>query len=269
MWVEREWDHDHSGYDRLLALPLPGWGWEYARRFPKLKSAAFAARRYAPVRVGRRDGTELVRLRRRCLEAETFGLQFFPDTSLSALETMPFWIPEVCSSSLDAAVELEARARRGGSPLRVDDIPGERHFLIGPGRRPKLIVASKGYAAQLAIEENALPVPQAVFLSLKLGAGQLVGKNLGPVEEFAQFCAGSTVKCRAVRGLSPGKLRDTIIALDGELAGVKRRRIAEVVFNEKIVRAEWDNGDDIYKKRTKRLVKKGLELMEYGYRNLL
>lgn len=269
MWSDGRWDGDQSAYDRLLTLPLSGWGWEFARRNPRLKAAAFAARRYAPVSTRRRDGVNIVRMRRRCPEAEAFGLQFFPDPSQSAFETMPFWIPEVCSSSLNAAVEFEAATRRRGAPLRIDRLPGARHYLIGPGRRPKLIVAAQHYAAQLAIEGDGPPAPQALFLSLKLGAGHLAPKKLAPVEEFAAFCAKDAVTGRPLRGHSPETLRKAMIALDGELVGVKRRRIAAVIFGERIVAECWNNGDDTYKKKTSRLVKKGEKLMNYGYKNLL
>lgn len=272
MWIEGEWDNDQSGYDRMLSLHRSGWSWEYARREPNLKTTAQRIRRHHPVIThrSRANGqrSSLIRLRRRCLAAEQFGLQFFPDPALSAFETTPFWIPEVMNASLDAALAFENQMKRNGVPLRLDDLPGERHYLIGPGRRPKLIIAAKGYAAQLAIANDALAIPQAVYLSLTLGAGQLVGKNLGAVEEFSEFCSGG-LPWKPQRGLSPKKLRDALIALDGELAHVPRRRIAEVLFGESIIAEAWDKDDQTYKKRTKRLVEKGIKIMKYGYRNLL
>ena len=268
MWAGEDWTSAKAGYDRLLTLPLSAWGWEYARRNPDLIAAANSARRYAPVTTIKREDGTVIRLKRRCPEAERFGLHYFPDPDQSAFDAVPFWLPEACSGSLDAAAEFE-KSVRNRTPLRLDQLSGERHYLIAPGRRPKLVIAAKGYAAQLAIEEGALPVPQAVFVSLKLGAGQLVGKNFGPVEEFASFCAGQAVQCRALRGLSPEKLREAIIALDGELAGVPRRRIAAALYGEKRAAADWDNGDESMKKRVKRRVEKGFDLMNEGYRNLL
>lgn len=269
MWVDGAWDDDRAGYDRLLDLHRMGWGWEYARRAPNLIETARQVRLRHPVHVHRRGGNTIIRLRRRCPQAEGFGLHFFPDPSLSAFETMPFWLPEIMTEGLLAELALAHQAREKEVGLSLSGLPGERHYLIAPGRRPKLIIAAKGYAAQLALDENAIAVPQAVYLSLRLGAGQLVGKNLAAVEEFAAFCGGRVVSCKRLRGLSPEKLRNTIIALDGELAGVSRRRIAEVIYGKDIIASAWNNGDDSYKKRTHRLVKKGVALMEYGYRNLL
>ena len=269
MAQQRHWEPDQSGYDRLLTLPYSGWSWEYVRRNPDLKAAYRRAGAVRAFRGHRSDGSMIFRLNQRCYVAEQFGLHFIPPPSLSAFDTTPFWLPEVMSASFDAASEIAARLRRGGALLRWDDIPGEKHFLITPGRREKLVIEAPGYAAQLALDAQALPIPQAVYFSLRLGAGQLVGQNLQHVEEFARVCHGLGPRHKCLRGLSPEKLRDTIIALDGALAGVRRRRIAEVIFGKDRIDSDWDNGDETYKKRTKRLVEKGFALMKSGYRKLL
>lgn len=269
MWQGGKWDHDRSGYDRLLTLPYTGWSWEYIRRNPILKAARRRAGAVRPFRAQRPDGSMLFRLNQRCYIAEQFGLHFIPDPSQSAFETTAFWLPEVMSASFDAALEIETRLKTGGPLLRWDEIPGEKHFLITPGRREKLVIEAPGYAAQLAIDNEALPIPQAVYFSLKLGAGQLVGKHLREVEEFARVCHGLGARHKPLRGMKPETLVKTIIALDGELANVPRRRIASVIFGEKLVAEDWDGGVNSYKQRTKRLVDKGLALMRYGYKKLL
>lgn len=272
MWIDGEWNNDRRGeYDRMLDLHRMGWGWEFMRREPGLIRTARQVRLRHPVVEHRRGGKTITRIRRRCPQAEHYGLQYFPDPARSAFETVPFWLPDVLSDSLSANLALTHERLTKDAGVALSNLPGERHYLIGPGRRPKLIIAAKGYAAQLALDENAIAVPQAVYLSLRLGAGQLVGNNLNlpAVEEFAAFCSGDELDCKRLRGLSPEKLRDTIIALDGELANVPRRRIAEVIFGKKIVADSWNDGSQCYQKRVKRLVEKGEELMEYGYRNLL
>lgn len=269
MWKNGEWDQDSSGYDRLLTLPYTGWSWELIRRDPLLINAHRRTGAVRAFKAKRPDGSMMFRLNQRCYIAEQFGLHFIPDPALSAFETIPFWIPEVMSASFDAAFEIETRLKTGRPLLRWDEIPGEKHFLVTPGRREKLIIEAPGYAAQLALDNHALPIPQAVYFSLKLGAGQLVGKNLREVEEFARVCHGLASRHKPLRGLSPEKLRDTIIALDGELAGVPRRQIASAIYGNRLVASDWDTGVNSYKQRTKRLVDKGLALMRYGYKKLL
>lgn len=264
-----EWSIDRTCYDQLLGLSYAGWSWEFKRRDPALRKAVLHARTHRPIILKRPDGCQLIRLRRRCPEAEAFGLQFFPDPDRSALEIRPFWIPEVLTKSLDAIIELKHQARAHAEPLRWDHLPGEKHFLIGPGRRPKLLIASQGYAAQLAIDEQTVPVPQALFLSIKIGAAQMDAGKLKPIEEFARFCSGSAIVREPLRGRAPEALRDALIALDGHLAGATQRQIAGEIFGAECVEEDWATGVKSYKSRTRRLIQKGVELMENGYRNLL
>lgn len=262
------WHIDVSTYDRLLDLPYSGWSWEYKRRDAALRAARNASRNNVAMML-RDDGSHLYRLKSRDINAEAFGLHFIPDPNLSAFEATPFWLPEIMSTNLEAASEISERIERRATPLRWDEIPGEKHFLIAPGRRPKLVINAPGYAAQLAIEENALPVPQAIYMSLRLGAGHLLNDHLRHVEDFADFCLGRDVSCKPLRGFSPEKLKDALIALDGHLAGVSQRAIAETIFGAEIVRQDWDQGPRSYKSKTRRLIKKGITLMETGYRDLL
>ena len=269
MNTHASWRIDRDAYDQLLTLPYSGWCWEYKRRDGALKSAARRLSARRPTILRRPDGSTVYRLRTRQPQAEKFGLYYLPDPSLNAFQTTPFWLPESMSTHLNASSETNDQKRVIEPPLRWDEIPGEKHFLISPGRRPKIIIEAPGYAAQLAIEEHALPVPHAVYLSLRLGAGLLQGRNLSSVEEFARHCLGRDVTCKTLRGYSPETLRNTIIALDGHLAGVTQRQIAEVIFGVDAVSRDWNSGVKSYKSRTRRLIKKGVELMKFGNKYLL
>ena len=267
MWVNGEWSNDRSGYDRLLDLHRTGWGWEFVRRSPALKDAAHWARRSHRVFHWRGRTGAVFRLGRRCRVAEDFGLHFFPNPDQSALTAPVFWLPEAMSGHLDAALGLTPCWRRR-SALRLDRLPGARHYLIAPGRRPKLMISSKRFMAQLAIDNQANSLPHARYLSVSLGGTSFIEQDFSAVEEFAAFCGGGAAE-KHLRGLGPERLRNALIALDGELAGVPRREIAGAVFGREMVDTEWHSGDDLYKKRIKRLVEKGLALMNAGYRALL
>lgn len=263
------WRVNFEAYDRLLSLPRSGWAWEFKRRDPAIKRAYCRARAVRAHAARRADGSVIYRLNQRCHLAETFGLHFIPDPALSAFEAAPFWLPEAMSASFDAAIDAETSGRNGARHLRLDDLPGEKFLLVAPGRRDKLVVRAPYYAAQLALDADGAPVPQSAFFSLRLGADHLAAERLRHLEEFGRVCRGLSARRNPPRGASPDKLRNALIALDGELAGVPRRKIAEAIFGADAVKRGWDDGDESYKKRTKRLVEKGLTLMESGYRELL
>lgn len=58
-------------------------------------------------------------------------------------------------------------------------------------------------------------------------------------------------------------------ALDGRLLGLSDRQIAERIFGERRVQADWADPGDYLKDRTRRAIRRGLYLMRSGYRDLL
>ncbi len=267
--MQGAWRVNFEAYDRLLSLPRSGWAWEFKRRDPAIKRAYRCARAVRARAARRADGSVIYRLNQRCHTAESFGLHFIPDPALSAFEAAPFWLPETMSASFDAAIDAEASGSNSARRLRWVDLPGEKYFLVAPGRRDKLVIRAPYYAAQLALDADAAPVPQSAFFSLRLGADHLAAESLRQLEEFGQVCRGVTARPRPPRGAAPEKLREALIALDGELQGVPRRKIAEAIFGPEAVKDDWESGINSFKQRTKRLVDKGLSLMTSGYRNLL
>lgn len=263
------WRVNIEEYDRLLSLPGSGWAWEFKRRDPALKKARRCARAVRAHAARRADGSIIYRLNQRCHAAEKFGLHFIPDPALSAFEAATFWLPEAMSASFDAAIDAPKSGKGGARRLRWDDIPGEKVFLVAPGRRDKLLAHFPGYVAQLALDGNGAPIPHSASFYLMLGADHLGAESLRRLDELGRACRGLAAHRKPPRGARPERLRDALIALDGELAGVSRRNIAEAIFGTDVVKDDWESGINSYKQRTKRLVDKGLALMRDGYRNLL
>lgn len=262
-------ERTRTDYDRLLALPYSGWAWEFKRRDPALRRDARSLRTLPPITLRRDDGSFLIRLARRSFTAETYGLHFLPDPQKSALEVTPFWLPDVMTANLEAASRIGAALTKQVDPLRWQDIPGDKTILIMPQRRPKLVVQTTGYAAQLSLNAQGAPIPHAIYISVQLGANQLLRENLRHLEEFVSHCCGTKLNCRPRRGYAARTLRDALIALDGSLEGASQREIAGRIFGEKQVAEDWGDGVLSLKSRTRRLIRKGRVLMETEYVKLL
>ncbi len=258
-----------NAYDRLLSLPCSGWAWEFKRRDPALQFAHRCAGAVIARAAKRADGSTIYRLTQRCHVAEQFGLHFIPDPALSAFDAAPFWLPEAMSARFDAAVDAQVSGINGATRLNWADLPGEKFFLVAPGRRDKLVIRARSYMAQIALDGDGALIPQSARFSLQLGADRLAAESLRHLEEFARACRGLATHRKPPRGASPEKLRDALMALDGALAGLSRRQTAEAIFGADRVKDDWENGINSYKQRTKRLVDKGLALMTSGYRRLL
>ncbi len=65
------------------------------------------------------------------------------------------------------------------------------------------------------------------------------------------------------------KLRAHLIALDGWRRGERQREIAVRIFGRKIVQDDWTGGSDFLRSRVRRHIKRGRELMNGGYLELL
>ena len=65
------------------------------------------------------------------------------------------------------------------------------------------------------------------------------------------------------------KLRDAIIALDGERSGATRREIATVIYGAKRVAEEWSDPNGRLKAVIKRDLLRGRRMIAGGYRNLV
>lgn len=173
------------------------------------------------------------------------------------------------TSNLDAAGAIQKRIKLETVNLAWTDIPGKKSILFAPGRRPKLLVTARSYAAQLAIETGGAPLPLAIYLSLNMKSGLHMVRDLQCLDWFAHHCAGLSFDVAPKRGLSPTALRNALVALDGWLAGASQRDIGKTIFGERRVTDDWDNGVYAYKSRTRRLIKKGRELMQRDYLKLL
>lgn len=261
------WNYSKRYFDRLMWLSYSGWAWEFRRRLPGLRDDA--GHRSLPVVNAAPDGSRFVRLPAPCARAERHGLHFLPDPALSAYDTPVFWLPEVMTTNLDATVQLETRFSPPDSRFSLLDIPGKKSILTTPGRRTKLVVTARSYAAHLAIDGQTSPVPLSIYLTLKIGTDPEMLQKLHCLNRFARFCAGVDFGFRPRRGYAPGALRNALIALDGHLAGASRRQIAGAIFGHALVTEDWDSGVNSYKQRTKRLVDKGLRLMHTDYLKLL
>ena len=63
--------------------------------------------------------------------------------------------------------------------------------------------------------------------------------------------------------------RDALAALDRRMEGYSYRRIAIFLYGEKSVRDDWTSPDQTMKNRVIRSVRRGLRMMNGGYRTLL
>lgn len=157
---------------------------------------------------------------------------------------------------LGAVVSLnELRCRK--TLLKTAD--GEQHLLLRDGRR----------VAQLrCLGEDIRTDPFA--LELVIDRFPDVEGRLRLIRRLADLYRGRCLGGRAgAWTVEAMRHRDALAALDRRIEGASYREIAVFLYGEAAVREDWNSPDRSMKNRVIRSVKRGVRMMEGGYRALL
>lgn len=249
------------------ALDMSDWAWEFLRRNPAYRSDWRASiPRRLPI-VTLRDGTRLLRLRRRYPRAERWGLFAFTDPARAAPAAPVFWLPEIHGRLIRARGSREKSSAVGAAaPLAT--FAGRRFAAIGIDSVP--VVTVKGHGLHVALELHDLPVlTRPCSLVFELDRLDDLSRHTECLKVLQRFTKPSAAEASGSIFGNDERLRHALIALDESLAGKTYRQIAISLFGEQRVAEEWRGVSQFLKDRTRRLVAKGHELMNGGYRDLL
>jgi hypothetical protein len=251
---------------RLAFYDGSDWAWEFLRRNPDYSADwRHSVPRNVP-HLALKDGTRLLRLRRRFPRAERWGLYAFADPSVAARQAPVFW--HMAALKHVVRVRAAAPALENLTPLTLSSFNADRTAAIGVDTAP--LVLMKGPGVHIALEIHDLAVLTNPFAPVfeidgfaDLNAQTELLKRLHRLAEQAPSAASRPALAIDER------LHHALIALDESLGGKTYRQIAIAIFGEKKVAEEWQGTSQFLKDRTRRLVAKGTELMKGGYRDLL
>lgn len=243
------------------------WAWEFLRRNPDYGAdwRSSVPRRLPHVTL--KDGTRLLRLRRRFPRAEQWGLYAFADPSVAARQAPVFWH----MAALKQVVRVRAAPpahRENLTPLTLSRFNADRTAAIGVDNVPLVLMKGPGVHIPIEIHDVAvLTHPFAPVFEID-GFSNLSAQTelLKRLHRFAE--QAPSVANRPAFTIDE-RLHHALIALDESLRGKTYRQIAITIFGEKKVAEEWQGPSQFLKDRTRRLVAKGTELMKGGYRDLL
>ncbi|WP_315833500.1 DUF2285 domain-containing protein [Bradyrhizobium prioriisuperbiae] len=247
---------------------MSDWAWEFLRRHPDYRRDWRAAvPRSLPI-VHLDDGTQLLRLRRRYPAAERWGLYAFADPFKAARFKPVFWLPTLARRMIRMR-GVSSGERDAPSRLKLASFRVRRTAVIGVDGTQ--IVTLKGPAAYVSLDIRDVPaLARPVPLIVELDRLDDLGGHadaLKTLHHFMQLRPDDPPPEPAFG--HDHRLRHTLIALDGDLAGRTYRQIAIAIYGERRVTEALRGGDESLKDRARRLVAKGRELMRGGYRDLL
>lgn len=165
-------------------------------------------------------------------------------------------------------------ADRIGPPAQLDfdirRIPFNTHVHIDAHGRQHVILKSSVLHVVLVVSGPLITMAPVRLQFASHGMTRL-GQHIDALGALAHLLLDRRLAMPADR---PGevdriKLRDAIIALDGERAGVTRREIATVIYGAERVTEEWAHPDGRLKAVIKRDVLRGRRMVTGGYCNLV
>lgn len=214
-----------------------------------------------------RDGTHLLRLRRRYRCAERWGLYAFADPLKAARDAPVFWLSSIHGRLVRARAVSKAEAETTeDAPLSAFAV--ERYATIGVDG--DVVVTLKGQGNYVALELRDLAVlTRPSSLVFELDGLDDLNRQTDALKTLQRFSRPPTSAGHGSPFAHDERLRDALMALDESMAGKTYRQIVMAIFGEQRVAEEWIGASQFLKDRTRRLVAKGQELMNGGYRDLL
>lgn len=169
------------------------------------------------------------------------------------------------------AAVADHKGDAGDDDFRIEQLPANSHLCIDAVGVQHYIFKTSTKRVGLRVD-GSLATLAPVRLTFSTVGVNGVKKAVG---EFALLAgilfpdsgkASQKFKSQPVTRI---ELRDALIALDGLAAGATRREIARVIYGDAAVSAEWSDPSERMKDRVKRSIKRGLRLVNGGYRTLL
>jgi hypothetical protein len=243
------------------------WAWEFLRRNAGYQAdwRAGTPRSFRCVQL--RDGTALLRLRRRYPRAERWGLYAFANPVRAARKSPVFWLPATSSRAVRACCAMVGDTHLA-NVIALAAFRPERLAVIGVDGIPTISIKGRGFnLALVASGWHVLTRPAAVTFELGFDEIRPQIECLRILQRLTE--SNAPVSARQVPPNLSERLFQTLVALDGSLLGLSYREIAVTVFGQRAVAEDWSASSRFLKDRTRRLVAKGHELMNGGYRDLL
>jgi Uncharacterized conserved protein (DUF2285)/Family of unknown function (DUF6499) len=258
------WDRKKIDYAYARELDGPGWAWEFVRRNEDFRRDCGVNRAGFPVAIGHVSGATVYRPQRRFLAAETWGLVLFADPDKTAAESDIFWQPELlthavhchCKPSNDNATEQ----------LSLSSFQGRRAVLVSFDNE-HIAVSGAQKSSHLVVTSGTLLFGSSTITFLHEGLSTAANhhRTTQILKQFVSAKAATTPP----QHRADSKYLDYLIALDGHLEGRSYREIANVIYGSGTVGPYWTDDSRGYKLKVRRAVRRGIALMNGGYRELL
>ena len=254
-------------YAYTAYLSRRDWAYEYLRRVPAFEQAAWNGLSTSPIgRIACHDIT-VMRMRSRQPAAEAWGLKFFPNPEIPAPKAHVFWTEKAHPDILD--VNVSPRAPNEKHPLFDETIRKCRMaHLTDENGQEHLIVYGRGCSVQVRANGHTLVTTKPVKTSFSVS-------TLSGFEEYVEILRrsknvyGDHITDPAQFSRKALLLRNGLITLDGQRAGLSDRQIAWIINGMQTVEEAVAQGDRSLINRVSYYRENAAELCAGGYKAFL
>jgi hypothetical protein len=258
------WECSLDDYAYTRGLDHTGWAWEFLRRNEDYRRDFWINRAGHPVPITHASGALVLRLRRRVLAAERWGLHCFADPHKSAPDAYVFWLADQVNDSVSCILHI-ANDNEGGA-LSLASFVGRRRVLVTPNE--ELVVIADHQMSACMVVKNPTFLIGSSKVTFEIPGLEDPTKAIEAVQNLRRLRTNANAET-AIQSRFPPKYLNYLIALDGHLAGRSYRDIAEILYGADRIGPYWTDDSRGYKSKVRRAAERGLALMNGGYRDLL
>lgn len=187
---------------------------------------------------------------------------------MGAMHIDAFWRRDACPFVLHATVRRERQAA-AEDRLRLAELPGRKSVLITADGVQHVLIREQYRAVQLICDGDNVLDANAVLTFHTHGfhfgdRPALTYRRLRSLRRRLRFAPSLFKSAPRAR-----HLRNALIALDGDLAGLSQRQIGIRLYGDALVSEQWIDADARLRLRVKNAIKRGRALMAGDYRKLL
>lgn len=257
---------DHYNY--AWAMARNRWAWDFLRRNTEFQD--MAAKQTDPP-VFRRpvcNGTTVIRAEGNHDVAKQWGLIFVPDLSKNGYEADAFWDTAIFKRTVNVLItpraeheadEIVAQSVRYGRVMHLTDTNGNEHLLIrGNGRSVQVKCSG---LSMLSLEPVRVRMTIDTISNFD-EAIDVIERNKGLFSD--DFIADEPQWTRASL-----LLRNALISFDCHAAGLSYFETARIIYGDAQATRAWESESRAMKDEMRRALKRGTNLVDGGYKDLL
>jgi Uncharacterized conserved protein (DUF2285) len=231
-----------------------------------------------------RIGERRQRLRRRCSRVTSsalcpFSTPALPPGKRRCGDYAPFVDPDIAfdvapvfwlAGGIHLMVQPLFNELNPQQYIDVVNLPSWRRALIDGHGNELVVLQNKQLMLSLrAHDAGLLDGPRGFSVRIDGRSGVTHGAKQLRLFDHLLNDGSPVPRAFATSGFDYARLHEALIALDGDLAGIRYREIAAVLFGEHAAAEDWGRGQSTLRQKVRRTVNRGHMLAGGGYLKLL